>query len=812
MRNLTLVILVFISLISFSQQTVTFERNKKTERLFDESNPLSLMSLLQQNAMHLHHYDLQGMDAEVYNGLSDQEKESTFKFSGPISDIPIYDEFGEPLIITSDDYSYQSFAYPMPDSMFIDLFGIDKMVFTLHDGEQEPMKRLNKLHLWKQYESGMQRVLTIDAAAFMRFEGAQFLVPLDGNQTEKLVGKSDNPTLWSTMRDSSLNQLKWFQERSDNGVFLEEFGYAANSVQTYFPHAWSVFYNTGLSAQDEMREEPFFHPDFDYSRHFPFSSTLADSVNSFLLDPKDLTKKFDGVHSIQTQSGIPLVDEFGDEIVALDENGDYQYVYSEPENEYFFIDYSPTILITKRVECDSALICYIKPSSLLFCLNTGNEKPELVSQLTLDFENDYVDRSYLKPFLTDFKVEELWSSPEFAYLKSMINNKKYRKNDTFEESTIPCEPCATKKGQFTLCWRGKPISKNRYDAAPRELSDGSFLAKSGEMTYLLDNKGKELFQAELDTVYVLKEYAGTYIGQKGENWMIYSKNRKYSMPMTRIPDGSNKFQLYGYSPAQLDDLYFVSEGKNGLKGLIDTKGNVLIPHQYSELYAESTFGQLENEFGELTKAIGKKEMSDEWIVFDSNYKELGTLKAGDFFGTIGEHLLFQTGNHIDAFHGLTRTKEPAYFSKDRETSIFKEHKKGAVDRNGTLIIPALYKHIEWNSIGDRAFYFCRTEDRRMDIYDTLGVLINTFEDVYHCSSICDGNELFYKLFKSPDFEIMWYNEQSNKFVLLFDKKFGGISCHSLDPEKPFAKATLEDGKKLNVYYLYRDGRMEFLEE
>lgn len=811
MKNLALITLLFTSLTSFSQQTVTFERTKKTERLFDENNPLSFMSLLQQNATNLNYFYIQGMDAEVYTALTDQEKKSTFKYVGPQSDIPFVDEFGEPMIVTVDD-SYQAFLYPSPDSMFIDLYGIDKIVFTLHDGDDEPMKRLNKLHLWKRYESGMQRVLTLDAAAFMRFDGAQVLVTLNEDQTKKLAGKSDQATLWSTMREESLKQLKWFYERSDNGVFQEERGYAANSVQTYFPFAWGVFYSVDFSNRDETGEEPFFRPDFDFSLKYPFSNDLGESVNNSSTGREELEKKFDGVHFIKAQEMTPLVDEYGDVLMAPDANGDYQTVYLEPRNEYFFFDYNPIIMMTKSVKCDSEMNCFITPTSLLFCLNTGNEKPELVSQLTLDFENDQVDRSYLNPFLADFKAEELWSSPELAHLKSMINKKKYWKKDTFKESTVPCEACATKKGQFTLCWRGKPISKNQFDLPPIELSDGSFLAKSGEMTYLLDNKGNELFHSDLDTVYVPNEYAGTYIGQKGENWMIFSKNGEYSMPMTRIPDGFNKFQLYDYLPTQLDDLSFVCEGKNGLKGLIDTKGNVSIPYEYHQLYTESTFGEIGDEFGELTKAIGKKEMNGDWTVFDANYQALGTLKAGDFFGTIGAHLLFQTGNHIDAYHGVTRLKDPTYFSVDRETHIFKDYNKGVVNRNGTLIVPPMYQRIDWNAIGDRAFYFCTTYDRRMDIYDTLGMLISSFDDVYYCSVVCDGDDNFYKLFRSPDYEIMGYDKQLHSFSLMYDKLFGGISCDSLDPKEPLAKGTAYVGKKLQVYYLYRDGRLVPVEE
>ena len=424
MRQLTLFTLLIFSISSFAQETVTFERTKKTEQLFDESNPLSLISILQQNAHYLDYYDLIGMDLEVYKSLSIEEKQSTLKFLGSYSDIPLVDDFGDLVIISLPDGT-QSYAYPEPDSLLIDLFGVDKIVFTLNEGLEEPMKRLNKMHLWKQYSSGMHRVLTLDAKAFMRFDGINIVMPLSKKETKMLAGKSKSATLWSTMRDSSLHQMKWFQNRLTNGIYQESSGYAASYVQSFFPYEWTFNFRPNDTWRNSM-DEFSYGADFDYNRVHSFSFNLSDSIRDLLIDPTGVKKKFDESHYILTQDMVPLVDEYGDELIKLDELGNYELVYSEPHAEYFFLDYKPVILIANQVECDSTMNCRIIPHQLLFCLNDGGDKPELVSSLSLHFEKDQIDRSYLKPFVSDFKPEEIWSTPEFSWMKEMINNKKFR--------------------------------------------------------------------------------------------------------------------------------------------------------------------------------------------------------------------------------------------------------------------------------------------------------------------------------------------------------------------------------------------------
>lgn len=43
-------------------------------------------------------------------------------------------------------------------------------------------------------------------------------------------------------------------------------------------------------------------------------------------------------------------------------------------------------------------------------------------------------------------------------------------------------------------------------------------------------------------------------------------------------------------------------------------------------------------------------------------------------------------------------------------------------------------------------------------------------------------------------------------------EFNAIMCHSIDPEKPLAIGSIFEGGDTKRYYLYRDGRMEPIEQ
>jgi len=74
MKHLLSLFLLLLVPTSWSQGLVIVDRDKKTERLFDQNNPRSLISLLKLNAGTLGAYDLVGADLSFYSQLDATSK------------------------------------------------------------------------------------------------------------------------------------------------------------------------------------------------------------------------------------------------------------------------------------------------------------------------------------------------------------------------------------------------------------------------------------------------------------------------------------------------------------------------------------------------------------------------------------------------------------------------------------------------------------------------------------------------------------------------------------------------------------------
>ncbi|MFT5779975.1 MAG: hypothetical protein ACI837_002936 [Crocinitomicaceae bacterium] len=804
MRSLFLLILMVTTFNAFGQERVVIDRSKKTEIIFDETNPNSFISVIKMNSDILGYCNLSGMDLAEYSMLSDWEREGLYRFEGSeMSDVPLIDAYGDNIILTNPDGT-KSFAYPPNDSAFIDFTGISRIIFTLNDGDEPPFERLKEMELWKQFASGMYRVLAMDIADFMTLDGINIARMITTAQSDKIMGK-DGPGLWSIMKDSCLNEMKSYQDRSEDGIFNENQGYAANYVLDHFPLSWKLWFSPDSPIKDNYSKESgyeSYYIDFDYKRVQPYSRGLLDSVNYNLIDTNSLFNYFDAMHYIMTQDLTPLVDNYGEELLVVDESGTQQYVYEAPEEEYFFFEYEPVIIVVNQVKCAELEKCILEPVSLLFCLDRGNEKPELISEFAFFFDDKYVPRSYLKQYITDFKTEEVWQIPEFAQLKNSINNKKYRLSLPFEESSIPCQPCTNKKGLYALCWSGKALMPYIYDTLFFNKINLFEAYRGSERSYL-DDKAKILFTGELETLYPIRGYPDVYLGQKGDNWTIFSKSGEYKMSWTYLPEGKTDFEIYDKSYAKLKDLQFVTKNEAGLKGLIDTRGNELIAHEYSELNVDDTYFYPEQGVGQLAvTAIGKIGSGDQWQVFDHEYRPKYLLTGTEFLKAHWSYLLFVKENHVVAYDVRSGEENSSLFKNDHHCISKESDLYGAVDANEQVLIPVKYSEIEPVESGEEIFLFCSNQEVGFDIYTKRGKLIGSYPEYQFASQTCSKVTDFYTI-KNGDYSgIIYYNQKSKKFETLFNPEFRYLFCQSYEPNEPIATGQLESGEN---YFLFRDG-------
>ncbi|MDG1427837.1 MAG: hypothetical protein P8P87_03050 [Crocinitomicaceae bacterium] len=806
MKHLLIIALLFTISTAWSQELVIIDKNKTTKLLFDQSNPRSCMSLLKLNAGTLGAYEIEGADLNFYNQLDDSLSSLFLRYEGPMQDVPLVDEFGNNKIETLPDGS-QSFVYAPADSAFICFEDIDRLVFILKAGDGKPYDRINQLQLWKKFNGELQRVMTIDAQHLMTFEDVNIVAPLSMQDYDHVMGADLKPSLWKTMRDSTLIQLEWYQDRSENGVFR---GYTGNSVHTVFPSSWTNYYMGSSRYLDSMyqAESDFFHAYFDYDNIYPFSRSFADSISYNLVDHNEILKHFNDVHSIKVQGDIPLIDPYGDNIVRENEYGEIEFVYEPPTTDYFFLDYEPTIFLSRQIIQDSAKQWVTTPTSLIFCLPNKEGKPRLVSTFQFDFDDTYVPRSYLRQYVDNFENEAIWQLPEFFELREIINDKKFLKKLSFKESTIPCEPCTNKKGRYALCWNGAPKMCYKYDTIS-EFPDGNFEAYRGKKGYLLDQKANVLFSGELDKAYYLHRHEGVYLLRNKNSWRVFDAAGEYETQWLPLENEQSTFNIDYETFIKLDEATFIHE-KKGKKGLIDTRGNVLIPYKYNDLYIAPSFDHTYSmEYLQLTAAVGRIGESNEWQVFDADYKPSRTFRGEAFLDTHGKYMVFQEGRMARVYHAGTGKQERGFISEDDHLKLGIGNRKGVVDSTWKVIVPFEFSDIKRIEFDNNIFYFCSKNSGGSAIYDMGGIYISGYEE-YNLTRgpVCGGLDGFYRIEKNNIEGVIKFNEETQSFDILFEPKFSYIACQSEDdPEKPMGRVAVQTEDGYEVFYIYQDGRM-----
>ena len=435
MKFLLYTLFILLSGTLLAQGRVVIDRDAKTEQIFDESQPYSLLSLLKLNAWYYGFDDLKGVDIAVYNGLQPDEKAQFLCYKGPEKDVPLLDEdpnspdFGKELIREMPD-GLLYFVYPDRDSVLIQISGVDRIVFTVNEGSGSVYERLNQIQLWKQFSTGMHCVLQMNAARIMSFHEMNAFERLSPEWTEKIMGTKEQPSLWTVLRDTTLANYAHYKAQSVDSIYD---GWMMNNAHDLFPSPLSASFLTPPFFYLHTSAEQFdqtLNPYYDWNAIFPVSFQLLEEIWDYSTIPNAHFHYFDSVYYLYEQSSIPLVDEDPDspnygmeKLVEID--GLYYYLYGAPEIKYFFADYEPVIFVSKQIRCDSLNNCQLVPTNLIFCIDLGEDRMEIVSLFSLDLDDPTKGRAHFKRYLEGFPVENLWSKKEFVSLKALINSKKY---------------------------------------------------------------------------------------------------------------------------------------------------------------------------------------------------------------------------------------------------------------------------------------------------------------------------------------------------------------------------------------------------
>lgn len=414
----------------FAQTIKVIDKSKKTALLFDESNPKSFVSILKKSQLILNRYGMQGMSSADLDRLTAVQRSNLTRYVGGQIDVPLLDEdpsspsFGEPLIEMGADGELY-FVYPSPDTVYIDLTDISRIIIDLHSVENEEgtvTEVVSNVTFCKIYAEEYVPVLSVPGDEILRLSGFTYFEELDEAQHAVLVSDQVG-SYWSQLRDSVRN--------SEDRYFTD---------LIYMPQELSMFALDDFdTVPDVIRRTEFFGSERvymndveDYLGQFPFDYLYGDSLYfEYYVDVLDyMQRRFDSVEYTIYQSDMPLIDAdpdspgFGDYLIYTAPDGKQSFVYDAPEIDFRWIDFSPKLYWLGTFN-DRAF--ELNPNRLFFVELDGEEQHLVGIHRLNDYWSDLV-----VPTVLQFDWENWYE----AYQNALDSGKMYSAYDKKQRSKL----------------------------------------------------------------------------------------------------------------------------------------------------------------------------------------------------------------------------------------------------------------------------------------------------------------------------------------------------------------------------------------
>lgn len=381
------------------------------------------------------------------------------------------------------------------------------------------------------------------------------------------------------------------------------------------------------------------------------------------------------------------------------------------------------------------------------------------------------------------------------------------------------------KGKVALCSPSKNITEYKYNFVHslEGYNRTWYVAGTDEGEIVIDSNGREVITEPMDRFTVSTYKDSVFIANKGSKWSIIDLNGVYQMDSQELRYPWHVFQTDGRSFANLDQVAAIFI-ENGKQGVIDMKGNLIVPASFDVVEYAATF-TVDEETGDFidisTYAVRKDKTKDVWNVLGPDYKELPFSIYGDVWGDV------YAGNAY-----LTSGKKVRIFDlqKGEETSFFKEgypnqfilrgvNYYGVVDSLGNIILPLEFRRIDritidifdklddlegFDDFKEVVVYIGRKGDRH-HMYDFNGRCLTEEFQLESIGLVCYRSGNFFRVESNKLEGIMHYDGQSGPQIII-PVEFKSISCNSIDdPERPLAIGTKPDGSR---YKLWPDGSVE----
>ncbi|MFT5779172.1 MAG: hypothetical protein ACI837_002129 [Crocinitomicaceae bacterium] len=431
--------LIFSNLRVNAQTYVYIERDETNAELFDENIPYGLMNLLKSNVIDLDYYGLFGMSSEALNRIrSKKMDQSVLNFVGPDNSvIPLKNHLGEDSIASLEDGTL-TYVYPGPDSLHVDLDGITGILLDILPKRKckELHERIYRIYFIKQY-AGDERaeiVCSMNGEALFQFDAFKVLTKMDFDESKVLTSDLDDSSMLHYLRTRTIAEMNGQMSGEVRDVVTYNNFNSGRIIVLpgqYWPcSSWNKMnlrHPMTMYDPDFLWHEVMYIENYKCEKYIPFSSFYDDLEGSSVEINDKIVAQFDSCFMLWNQSDVPLIDENGDPIIKVGADGTQNYIYSESEPLYYWVDAGNLEVFTiEDFVYDSILNqTSSKAERLIFTQPTGRDEA-----LKVVFHMDLADNLDVLHFLPESKPIILQEMDWWLQLNSSLKNKKIRYHES----------------------------------------------------------------------------------------------------------------------------------------------------------------------------------------------------------------------------------------------------------------------------------------------------------------------------------------------------------------------------------------------
>lgn len=428
MKNLiTFCVALLIAFHGYSQKVVVIEKSAKTQELFDDCKPFSLLSILKSNLGILGYYDLKGISDERVKELrAKDEAVNLLRFVFPVySEVPLVAANGEDSLRYNAEGDYYEFVYPSPDTIYGDLSNISTVVLEYKQSKNDLFSEISRISFFKKYDSSkkLELGLSIDGD-ILHLDALNKIVKVQTDVNSVWTDPKNDESVWSLLRDSALVQYE------DQKAKYEKFGTVYNGKHAFIPTKEELYWS-GISSRNSNRvmemsyEDSFnsFCEDYNHVEELPFSPlfNLRAEKEQFL---DKFCAKMDTCFYILEEFNEPLIDEdpdsprYGLEKISYDEEGKVLYWYEPSESHFFWVDYTePETFLTIDYKYDSVTNRTTSQMERIYFTKQMDGITFLISYADIN------EHPHLISLMPEFKTEKV---EEYDWAQIILNSDKCR--------------------------------------------------------------------------------------------------------------------------------------------------------------------------------------------------------------------------------------------------------------------------------------------------------------------------------------------------------------------------------------------------